>query len=194
MAGRGAREGGRRPCRGVSHRGQSGGLRREDGRSQGQDRIGLRSLRRDARRSAQRVADRAVRAGHPRRPYLGPRRRRRQGPVVDARQGVRGDVRRGVPALQREIHAGGRGGDRLAESLQILRAEQEDAQGRYYIGIGHFDDLDADPLHHLRLAGLGLHGGRGDGTRQGPAFGAVRRCGRQPCQRADAPCGAVGRC
>ena len=81
-----------------------------------------------------------------------------------------------------------------AESLQILRAEQKDAQGRYYIGIGHFDDLDADPLHHLRLAGLGLHGGRGDGTRQGPAFGAVRRCGRQSRQRADAPCGAVGRC
>lgn len=194
MAGRGAREGGRRPCRGVSHRGQSGGLRREDGRSQGQDRIGLRSLRRDARRSAQRVADRAVRACHPGRPDMGPRRRRRQGPALDARQGVRGDVRRGVPALQREIHAGGRGGDRLAESLQILRAEQKDAQGRYYIGIGHFDDLDADPLHHLRLAGLGLHGGRGDGTRQGPAFRAVRRCGRQSRQRADAPCGAVGRC
>ena len=194
MAGRGAREGGRRPCRGVSHRGQSGGLRREDGRSQGQNSIGVRSLRRDARRSAQRVADRAVRACHPGRPDMGPRRRRRQGPALDARQGVRGDVRRGVPALQREIHAGGRGGDRLAESLQILRAEQKDAQGRYYIGIGHFDDLDADPLHHLRLAGLGLHGGRGDGTRQGPAFGAVRRCGRQSRQRADAPCGAVGRC
>ena len=57
-----------------------------------------------------------------RRPHPGARRRRRQGPALDARQGLRGDVRDGHAALQRKIHARGRGGDRLAEPLRLLRA------------------------------------------------------------------------
>ncbi len=36
----------------------------------------------------------------------------------------------GAPALQREIHARRRGGDRFAEPLQVLRAEQEDCSRR----------------------------------------------------------------
>ena len=155
--------------------GQPGRLRREDCRSQGQDRIGLRPLRRDARRPARGVAHGAFRAGHQGRPYLGARCRRRQGAAVDARQGIRGDVRHGEPALQREIHARRRGGDRLAEPLQVLRTEQKNAQGGYNIGVGHLDDLDADPVDHLRPARAGLYGGRGDGPRQRPPLGAVRR-------------------
>ena len=55
------------------------------------------------------------------------------------------------------------------------------------------DDLDADAVDHLRTARTGLHGGRGDGTGQGPAFGAVRRCGGQPGQRAGAAGGGTRR-
>ncbi len=191
MAGRGARKGGRRPHRGLPDGGQPGRLRREDCRSQGQDRIGLRSLRRDARRPARGVAHGAFRAGHKGRPYLGARCRRRQGAAVDARQGIRGDVRHGEPALQREIHARRRGGDRLAEPLQVLRTEQKNAQGGYNIGVGHLDDLDADPVDHLRPARAGLYGGRGDGPRQRPPLGAVRRRRGQPGQRVDAPRGTA---
>ena len=110
-----------------------------------------------------------------------------KGQLVDARQGIRGDVRHGEPALQREIHARRRGGDRLAEPLQVLRTEQKNAQGGYNIGVGHLDDLDADSVDHLRPARAGLYGGRGDGPRQRPPLGAVRRRRGQPGQRVDAP-------
>ena len=68
-------------------------------------------------------------------------------------------VRHGHAALQREIHARGRGGDRFAEPLPLLRGEQEDARSRYYIGVGHFDDFDANTLYHMRFARVSLYGG-----------------------------------
>ena len=50
-------------------------------------------------------------------------------------------------------------GDRFAEPLRLLRAEQGDARSRYYIGVGHLDDLDANALYHMRFARVGLYGG-----------------------------------
>ena len=106
-SGRGARQGRGRPGRGDAHGGQSGGLRREDRFTEGEDRACLRTLRRHARRPARGVAHGALRAGRNRRPHPGARRRRRQGPALDARQGLRGDVCDGHAALQRKIHARG---------------------------------------------------------------------------------------
>ena len=139
------------------------------------------------------MAFRPVRTGRARRPHLGPRRGRRQGADVDARQGVRGDVCHGDASVQREVHARRRRGDRFAEPLRILPAVQKVAQGRRDPRLGHLDALDADPVDHLRPARPGLHGGRGGGAEQGPPFGAVRRCGGQPGQRAGASGGATDR-
>ncbi len=192
-SGRTPREGGSRPCGSAAHGGQSGGICREDRRSEGAHGARIRSLRRHARRSARGVAHRAFRARGGRRPHLGPRRRRRQGAALHACGGVRGDVRHRIAALQREVHARRRGGDRFVESLRLLPQAQADAKGRHHPGVRHLDDLDADPLDHVRPARPGLHGGRGYGTRQGPALGTLRRCGGQSGQRAGAPRGGADR-
>ena len=104
-----------------------------DRRSQSQDRIGVRPLRRDAGRSGGRMAHLAVRTGREGRTHLVPGCGRRQRPAFHARQGVRSDVRDRQPALQCEIPARRRGRDRVAQPLQVLRRQQEDAQGRHHI-------------------------------------------------------------
>ena len=180
MAGRGAREGGRRPCRGISHRGQSGGLRREDGRSQGQDGIGLRSLRRDARRSARasggpsrssRSSATAVSGAAARtttRASCGctPRRSRRCAPTeclpCNVKFMLEGEEEIGSPSLYKFCE----------QNKKMLKADIILVSDTSMISM-------QTPSITCGLRGLGLHGGRGDGTRQGPAFGAVRRCGRQ---------------
>ena len=188
-SGGGARQGRCRPRRGDAHRGESGGLRREDRRPQGQNGAGLRPLRRDAGRSARGVDDRAVRTRRARRPHLGARSRRRQGAVVHAHQGVRGDVRDRTTALQREVHARRRRGDRFAESLQILPRAEETAEIGCHSGLRYVDDFDGYTFDYLRVAWFNLYAGRGDGTGQGFAFWTFRRCGGQSGQRA----GAAGR-
>ena len=107
---------------------------------------------------------------------------RRQRPAFHARQGVRSDVRDRQPALQCEIPARRRGGDRIAQPLQVLRRQQEDAQGRHHSGFRYIDDLDADTFDHLRSARFDLYGGRSDRPQQGPALRPVRRCGGQSGQ------------
>jgi len=182
MAGRFADEGRCRPCRGTSHGRQSGCFRRTDRRSQSQDRIGVRPLRRDAGRSGGRMAHLAVRTGREGRTHLVPGCGRRQRPAFHARQGVRSDVRDRQPALQCEIPARRRGRDRVAQPLQVLRRQQEDAQGRHHSGFRYIDDLDADTFDHLRSARSDLYGGRSDRPQQGPALRPVRRCGGQSGQ------------
>ena len=103
-------------CRGDGDGRESGGICRKAGVGDGSHRAGLWPLRRDAGRPARGVEHRALRAGNPRRPHLGPRCRRRQGAALHACQGLRGDVCHRNTPLQCEVHAGGRGGNRLRQA------------------------------------------------------------------------------
>ena len=89
----------------------------------------------------------------------GARSRRRQGAVVHAHQGVRGDVRDRTTALQREVHARRRRGDRFAESLQILPRAEETAEIGCHSGLRYVDDFDGYTFDYLRVAWFNLYAG-----------------------------------